>query len=118
MLLDELEKKILTKSQDANTVMAQGTIQILSNQVNVGRDTYEEREEDTILQEFRANAAKQGDLSPMHNGCNKKHHTRKSSWDDKLNDEAIGRRLPMRASKQKQATPTTSTTSNRSKKKS
>lgn len=99
-------------------MIKQGLDQSLPLPVNVGRDVYEDGEEDAILQQCHAEAAKKGDLSPMHSGQSKKTHTRKKSWDGKLNEEVNVRRLPMTIAKQKQVAPTTSTRSNRSKKKS
>ncbi|XP_009786833.2 putative WEB family protein At1g65010, chloroplastic [Nicotiana sylvestris] len=56
----------MTKSQDANVLMAQDTIQNFPNPMNVGRDMYEDGEEDEMLQKCRQEVAKKGDLSPMH----------------------------------------------------
>lgn len=100
-----------------NALMTQDFVQDMPHPVNVGRDMYEEGEEDYMLQQCREEAAKKGDLSPMHSGKSKKSYTRKKSWDGRVNEEANIRRLPMRVAKQKQAAPTTSTRSNRSKKK-
>nr|XP_009762693.1 PREDICTED: uncharacterized protein LOC104214687 [Nicotiana sylvestris] len=111
------ERKLLD-AMDGNSVVIQEHVQDLQNQVLVGRDTYEEGEEDDILNQCRAEAARKGDLSPMHSGKNRKSHTRKNSWDDKVSDFLNVRRLPMRVAKQKKADPTTSTKSNRPKKKS
>lgn len=97
--------------------MTQDLPQTFPMHVNVGRDIYEDEEEDATLQECRAHAAKQVDLSPMHSRQSKTNYTRKKSWDGKVSEEGIGRRLLMRIAKQKQAAPTTSTRSNCSKKK-
>ncbi|XP_070030576.1 uncharacterized protein [Nicotiana sylvestris] len=117
-ILQHKNKAALVNKQDGNSVVIQEHVQDLQNQVFVGRDTYEEGEEDDILNQCRAEATRKGDLSPMHNGKNRKSHTRKNSWDDKVSDFLNVRRLPMRVAKQKKAAPTTSTKSNRSKKKS
>lgn len=86
--------------------------------VNLGREFFEQGEEDAMLQQCREEAARKGDLSPMHSGKICKSHTRKNSWDDKVSDFLNVRRPPMRVAKQNKAAPTTSTKSNRSKKKS
>jgi len=111
-------KASLVTAQAGNTLMTQGVSQDMPNPLLVGRDIYEEGEEDDILNQCRAEASRKGDLSPMHSGKIKKAHTRKNSWDDKVSDFLNVRRPPMRVAKQKKAAPTTSTKSNRSKKKS
>lgn len=84
---------------------------------NFGVDIYEEGEEEEVLAQCRAEAARGGDLSLMHNGKTKKSHTRKKSWEGNMN-EAVNTRLPpMRVAKQKVAAPTTLTRFNQSKKK-
>jgi len=101
----------------ANALMTQDLVQDMPNPVNVGRYMYEEGDEDDMLQQCQAEATQKGDLSPMHSEKSKKSHTRKKSWDDRVNEEANVRRLPMRVAKQKVVASTTSTRSNRSKKK-
>lgn len=60
--------------------MTQDIAQNSSDAVNVERDMYEEREEEEMLQECRAEAAKRGDLSLMHSEKIKKSHIRKKKY--------------------------------------
>lgn len=70
---------------------------------NFGVDIYEKGEEEEVLAQCRAEAARGRDLSPMHSGKTKKQHTRKKNWDDNVNE----RRLTMRVAKQKVVASTT-----------
>ena len=107
----------LANTQEGNELITLDLHDNRPHPVNVGIDMYEEGEEDAILQQCRAEASRKGDLSPMHSGKIKKAHTRKNSWDDKVSDFLNVRRPPMRVAKQKKVSPTTSTRSNRSKRK-
>lgn len=93
-------KAVMAKVQEVNDLMTQDLVQNLSHLVQVGKDIYEEGDEDEIMQQCRAEAAQRGDLSPMYSGQSKKTHTRKKSWDEKVNEEVNVRRLPMRIAKQ------------------
>nr|XP_009801946.1 PREDICTED: uncharacterized protein LOC104247588 [Nicotiana sylvestris] len=110
-------KAALINKQDGNSVVIQEMVQDMPNPVIVGRDTYEEGEEEDILNQYRAEAVRKGDLSPMHRGKRKKTHKREKNWDSKMSEDVNIRRLPMRFAKQKHVYPTTSTKSTRSKKK-
>lgn len=109
-------KATLVNPQEGNTMVPQGFDQDIPIPVIVGRDTFEEGEEDDIINQCRAEAARKGDLSPMHSGKSKKSRTRDKSWDGKVNEDENVRRLPMRVAKQKKAIQNTSTKSHRSKK--
>lgn len=83
----------------------------------------EQGEEEAMLQQYREEAARKSDLSPMHNGKRKKTSTRDKSWDGrqcsydgKATQEVALRKPPMRNAKQKASVPTTSAKSNKSKK--
>ncbi|XP_070036407.1 uncharacterized protein [Nicotiana tomentosiformis] len=58
----------LANTQDGNALMTLDLVQNIPHPVNVGKDLYEEGKEDEMLQQCRAEAAKRGDLSPMHSG--------------------------------------------------
>lgn len=94
--------------------------QRLANQqleANLRVDIYEEGEEEELFNYSRADEARSGDLSPTHSRKNNKTHTRKTCWDDKVNEGVTLKILPMREAKQKRAAKTTSTRTTRSKKK-
>lgn len=55
-------KEIMAKTHNLNALMTQDIAQNSSDAVNMGRDMYEEEEEEEMLQECRAEAAKRGDL--------------------------------------------------------
>ncbi|KAH0692243.1 hypothetical protein KY285_019340 [Solanum tuberosum] len=80
-------------------------------------DTFEESEEEDMLNYCFANAARDADISPMQQRNNKKKHGRKNSWDGKMTEEFVPRHLPLRLAKQNHMTvSTTLTRSNKSKK--
>lgn len=110
-------KTIVTTTQGGDALVTLDIVQSSPQLVNLGSEFFEQGEEEAMLQECRAQASRKGDLSPRHSGKGKKTHTRKNSWDDKVSDFLNVRRPPMRVAKQKQAAPTTSMRSNRSKKK-
>lgn len=87
--------------QDGDALIAQGIEQDMPNPVKLGRDIFEEGEEDELLNKCRAETARKGDLSPMYSGKRKKTHTREKSWDGKVSEDVNIRRLPMRVAKQK-----------------
>lgn len=72
-------KAVIAKVQNKNALMIKNLIQNLPNTVNLGKDIYEEGEEDEMLQQCLEEAAKRGDVSPVHSGKSKKSQTRKKS---------------------------------------
>lgn len=69
------------KSQEGNALVLQQFPQEIPNSINLGRDAYEEDDENITLNQLRAAAARKGDLSPFHSGKNRKSRTRDRSWD-------------------------------------
>jgi len=110
------QKQIATTSQvmsDDERIYLESLLSANAPQsVNLGINLNLAREDDPIFALCR-----QQDLSPSRIGPNHNIRTRDKSWEGKVSDEGIVRRPPMRVAKQKQAAPTTSTRSNRSKRK-
>ncbi|KAG5608472.1 hypothetical protein H5410_019753 [Solanum commersonii] len=79
-------------------------------------DTFEESEEEDMLNYCFANAVRDADISPMQQRNNKKKHGRKNSWDGKKTEEFVPRHLPMLAKQNHMTVSTTLTRSNKPKK--
>uniref|UniRef100_M1DYT0 NB-ARC domain containing protein n=1 Tax=Solanum tuberosum TaxID=4113 RepID=M1DYT0_SOLTU len=90
---------------------------------DLGDDSFNEDEEENMLDVCFDKVARDGDISPRHqrSGSNenkKKTHGRQHSWDGKVTREFVPRHLPMRQAKQNHTTVSiASTRSNTSKKK-
>ncbi|WMV51851.1 hypothetical protein MTR67_045236 [Solanum verrucosum] len=90
---------------------------------DLGDDSFDEDEEENMLDTCIDKVARDGDISPRHqrSGSNKnkkKTHGRQHSWDGKVTGEFVPRHLPIRLAKQNHMTVSIdSTRSNTSKKK-
>ncbi|KAK4710989.1 hypothetical protein R3W88_005502 [Solanum pinnatisectum] len=106
--LEFVPKSVIAKKNEVEA-LASRVNPTNANAIDLGDDSFDEDEEDNILDECFDKVARDGDISPRHqrSGSNKskrKTHGRQHSWDGKVTGEFVPRQLPMRLAKQNHMT--------------
>ncbi|KAH0770728.1 hypothetical protein KY290_014709 [Solanum tuberosum] len=106
--LEFVPKSTIAKKNEQEA-LASGFSPINSYASDLGDDSFDEDEDEDMLDICFDTMAKDGDISPRHqrSGSNKnkkKTHGRQHSWDSKVTGEFVPRHLPMRLTKQNHMT--------------
>lgn len=119
---DFVPKSVIANKNESETLALEFS-STNNNAIDMDSESFDEDEEDDMLDEFFDKVSRDGDISPRHqrSGSNKsknKKHGRQHDWDDKMIGEFVPRHLSIRLAKQNHMTVSIdSTRTNNSKKK-